>query len=93
MGQGRYFQYHDTEQIFEELRLASKGGTADYSGATWQRIEDEMGLFWPVPEIGHPGTPRLYEGGTFFHPDGRARFHGVPFKESAEVSTTSTRCG
>ncbi len=75
----------DTEQIFEELRHASKGGTADYFGATWQRIEDEMGLFWPVPEIGHPGTPRLYEGGTFFHPDGRARFHGVPFKESAEV--------
>ena len=85
LGQGRYFEYRNTEQIFEELRHASKGGTADYFGATWPRIEDEMGLFWPVPEIGHPGTPRLYEGGTFFHPDGRARFHGVPFKESAEV--------
>ena len=44
-----------------------------------------MGLFWPIPEVGHPGTPRLYEGGRFYHPDGKARFTGVPFKESAEV--------
>jgi assimilatory nitrate reductase catalytic subunit len=85
LGRDQYFPYTSTEEIFEELRVASRGGTADYSGATWQRIEDEMGLFWPVPEVGHPGTPRLYEGGRFFHPDGKARFTGVPFKESAEV--------
>ena len=85
LGRGRYFPYTDTEQIFEELRLASAGGTADYRGATWRRIEDEMGLFWPVPEEGHPGTPRLFEGGRFYHPDGRARFHAVPFREAAEV--------
>ena len=78
LGKGEYFPYDDTEEIFEELRLASAGGTADYRGATWERIEDEMGLFWPIPEDGHPGTPRLYEGGKFFHPDGKARFHAVP---------------
>ncbi|MDP9464233.1 MAG: molybdopterin oxidoreductase family protein, partial [Actinomycetota bacterium] len=85
LGKRQYFPYRNTEEIFEELRLASAGGTADYRGATWQRIEDEMGLFWPIPEVGHPGTPRLFEGGTFFHPDGKARFHAVPFRESAEV--------
>ena len=85
LGRDKYFPYRNTEEIFEELRVASAGGTADYAGATWQRIEDEMGLFWPIPEVGHPGTPRLYEGGRFYHPDGRARFTGVPFKESAEV--------
>ncbi len=85
LGAQRYFSYQGNEEIFDELCRASAGGTADYRGATWQRIEDEMGLFWPVPEEGHPGTPRLYEGGTFFHPDGKARFHGVPFRESAEV--------
>jgi len=71
--------------MFEELRVASAGGTADYSGATWERIEDEMGLFWPIPGEGHPGTPRLFEGGRFFHPDGKARFHAVPFRPPAEV--------
>jgi assimilatory nitrate reductase catalytic subunit len=84
LGKGEYFPYTNTEQIFDELCRASTGGTADYTGATWQRIEDEMGLFWPVPKAGHPGTPRLYEGGRFFHPDGKARFHAVPYKPSAE---------
>jgi assimilatory nitrate reductase catalytic subunit len=85
LGKAQYFPYDNAEDIFNELRRASTGGTADYTGATWQRIEDEMGLFWPVPEVGHPGTPRLFEGGKFFHPDGKARFHAVPFRESAEV--------
>jgi assimilatory nitrate reductase catalytic subunit len=85
LGKGSYFPYTNTQQIFEELRLASAGGTADYRGATWQRIEDEMGLFWPVPEEPHPGTPRLFEGGRFYHPDGKARFHAVPYREPAEV--------
>ena len=61
------------------------GGTVDYGGATWERIVAEHGLFWPIPEPGHPGTPCLFEGGKFFHPDGKARFHAVPFRESAEV--------
>jgi len=85
LGKGDYFPYSNTEQIFDELCRASSGGAADYTGATWQRVEDEMGLFWPIPEVGHPGTPRLYEGGKFHHPDGKARFHGVAYKLSAEV--------
>jgi assimilatory nitrate reductase catalytic subunit len=85
LGKQHYFPYENAEEIFDELCRASHGGKADYTGATWQRIEDEMGLFWPVPEPGHPGTPRLFEGGSFYHPDGKARFHGVPFRESAEV--------
>jgi assimilatory nitrate reductase catalytic subunit len=85
LGKSEYFPYTNTEQIFDELCRASTGGTADYTGATWQRIEDEMGLFWPIPEAGHPGTPRLHEGGQFHFPDGRARFHAVPYKLSAEV--------
>jgi assimilatory nitrate reductase catalytic subunit len=74
LGKGEYFQFPSTREIFEELRVASKGGTADYSGITWERLEKEMGLFWPVPSEDHPGTPRLFEGGHFKHPDGKARF-------------------
>jgi assimilatory nitrate reductase catalytic subunit len=85
LGRGQYFPYRSTREMFEELRVASAGGTADYRGATWERIEAEMGLFWPIPEEGHPGTPRLFEGGRFHHADGKARFHGVAFRESAEV--------
>ena len=85
LGKGHLFDYPDNEAIFDELCRASSGGKADYTGATWGRIEADMGMFWPVPEAGHPGTPRLYEGGQFAFPDGRARFHGVPYRPPAEV--------
>jgi assimilatory nitrate reductase catalytic subunit len=72
-------------EIFEELRLASKGGVSDYSGMTWDRIDENYGLFWPCPEPGHPGTPRLYEGGKFGHPDGKAHFIPIEWRPSAEM--------
>jgi assimilatory nitrate reductase catalytic subunit len=84
LGRGQYFPYRSTEQIFDELTRASKGGTADYGGITWQRVVEEQGVFWPCPEPGHPGTPRLYEDGRFYHPDGRARFIPTPWRESSE---------
>ncbi len=85
LGAGKYFPYRSTREMFEELRVASKGGTADYAGITWERVEREQGVFWPCPSEDHPGTPRLFEGGRFATPSGRARFHAVPFRESAEV--------
>jgi assimilatory nitrate reductase catalytic subunit len=72
-------------EIFEELRIASKGGVSDYSGMTWDRIDENYGLFWPCPEPGHPGTPRLYEGGKFGHPDGKAHFVPIEWRPSAEM--------
>jgi assimilatory nitrate reductase catalytic subunit len=72
-------------EIFEELRIASKGGVSDYSGMTWDRIDENYGLFWPCPEPGHPGTPRLYEGGKFGHPDGKAHFIPIEWRPSAEM--------
>ncbi len=85
LGKGEHFRYESTHEMFDELCRASSGGTADYTGATWERIEAEHGMFWPIPEVGHPGTPRLHEGGIFSHPDGKARFHGVPYRPPAEV--------
>lgn len=86
LGRGQYFDHFDTTQaMFEELRVASKGSAADYYGITWKRVEDEQGVFWPCPEIGHPGTPRLFEGGVFPTPDGRGRFNAISYREPAEL--------
>ncbi len=86
LGAGRYFDHFaTTEDMFEELRVASKGSAADYYGITWQRIEDEQGVFWPCPEIGHPGTRRLFEGGRFYTPDQRGRFNPIRYRDPAEV--------
>ncbi len=85
LGQGDKFNYNSPHDIFEELRVASKGSVSDYYGITWERIENEYGIFWPCPEIGHPGTPRLYEGGKFGHPDGKAHFVPIEWRPSAEM--------
>lgn len=74
----------DPETVFEELGRASAGGTADYAGITYDRIRDEHGVFWPCPEPGHPGTPRMFLD-AFAHPDGRARFLVVDHRGPAEV--------
>lgn len=85
LGKEKLFSYADNEEIFNELRRASSGGTADYGGITWKRIEDEMGVFWPCPTEDHPGTPRLFENRRSFHPDGKFHFHPTPYRQSFEV--------
>ncbi|GGN56272.1 hypothetical protein GCM10011579_017110 [Streptomyces albiflavescens] len=37
------------EEVFDELRRASAGGAADYSGITYRRLAKEGGVFWPCP--------------------------------------------
>ncbi|MEU4824831.1 molybdopterin oxidoreductase family protein [Actinomadura sp. NPDC023710] len=73
----------DPRAVFGELRRASAGGIADYSGITYERIEAEGGVFWPCPSPDHPGTPRPYLD-RFPTPDGRARFVPVEHGGAAE---------
>ncbi|MEU5506109.1 molybdopterin oxidoreductase family protein [Streptomyces fungicidicus] len=79
----------DPEEVFEELRRASAGGPADYSGITYRRLAEENGVFWPCPADGepgggvHPGTPRLFLD-RFATRDGRARFAPVSHRAAAE---------
>jgi assimilatory nitrate reductase catalytic subunit len=42
----------DPEETFEELRRASAGGPADYSGITYRRLAQDNGVFWPCPDSG-----------------------------------------
>ncbi|MBT2565640.1 molybdopterin oxidoreductase family protein [Arthrobacter sp. ISL-85] len=60
----------DPETVFEELRLASAGGLADYSGIDYAMLDRGEAAYWPYP-AGSTGTPRLFRDG-FAHPDGKA---------------------
>jgi assimilatory nitrate reductase catalytic subunit len=98
LGRPHGFTFTEPREIFDELRRASKGGVADYSGITYEKVEREMGVFWPCysedlktgAPIDHPGTPRLFEGGSynpiaqgagpFYFPDGRARFNVADYR-------------
>jgi assimilatory nitrate reductase catalytic subunit len=73
LGRPKGFTFASPREIFDELRIASKGGVADYSGITYEKIERQMGVFWPCysedPKTGepidHPGTPRLFERDSY----------------------------
>ena len=98
LGRPKGFTFSSPGEIFEELRIASKGGVADYSGVTYEKIERQMGVFWPCysedpktgQKIDHPGTPRLFEPGSynqvakgngpFYFPDGKARFNVADYR-------------
>ena len=94
LGRERGFTFNQPREIFNELRIASKGGVADYSGITYEKIEKQGGVFWPCPSNEHPGTPRLFENeswnpiangkGPFYFPDGKARFNVAPYTPPTE---------
>jgi assimilatory nitrate reductase catalytic subunit len=94
MGRERGFTFNEPREILDELRVASKDYVADYSGVTYEKIERQGGVFWPCPNEDHPGTPRLFEKGSwnsiakgagpFYFPDGRARFNVAPYTPPAE---------
>jgi len=83
MGRGKYFPYTSARQVWDELRLASRGTVADYYGITWERIDEEQGVFWPCPELDHPGTPRLFTE-RFAHKDGKAKMFPITYRPPAE---------
>jgi assimilatory nitrate reductase catalytic subunit len=83
LGRGQYFPYQTTRDIWEELRVASRGGMADYAGITWEKIDAQGGVFWPCPTEDHPGTPRLFTE-RFGHPDGKARLFPIAYSPPAE---------
>jgi assimilatory nitrate reductase catalytic subunit len=83
LGKEQFFNFHSAREIFDELRLCSKGGMGDYWGITYDKIEAQNGVFWPCPTEESPGTPRLYEE-RFGFPDGKARFHPILYIPPAE---------
>lgn len=90
----RGFTFNSPREILDELRVASKGGVADYAGITYEKIEKQFGVFWPCPADDHPGTPRLFEPGSwnpiakgagpFYFPDGKARFNVAQYTPPTE---------
>ncbi|MFJ9644295.1 molybdopterin oxidoreductase family protein [Streptomyces sp. NPDC101206] len=80
-------------EVFDELRRASRGGRADYSGISYERLDAGEALHWPCPATPdgtapHPGTPRLFLD-AFAHPDGRARLAEVEHRDAAETPDPS----
>src|SRR6478752_4605801 len=82
----------DPETVFEELRLASSGGLADYSGIDYAMLDRGEAAYWPYP-AGSAGTPRLFLD-AFAHAGGRAVFTPVtPRRRSSSAAPAAHRGG
>lgn len=74
----------DAAEVFAELKLASAGGIADYSGVSYEQLDAGAKIYWPCPESSEVsadpearnGTPRLFLD-SFAHPDGKAKIIAV----------------
>lgn len=85
MGRGQYFSHlKSPHDIFNEIRQVSKGGIADYYGVTYEKIEQNNGVFWPCREEGDEGQPHLFLDKKFYHPDGKAKICALPYRPPAE---------
>ncbi len=83
LGCAEKFAFKNSRQVFDEFRHATAGGLADYSGMTYEKIDDADGVFWPCPTEAHPGTPRLFAD-RFYHADGKAKFLPVEHRAGGE---------
>jgi anaerobic selenocysteine-containing dehydrogenase len=75
---GELFPGWSTPQhAFDEWRRVSAGRPCDYSGITWDRIDEAGGVQWPCPADNDAapvtGTPRLYTDLHFPNPGGKAK--------------------
>ena len=74
------------KDAFEEWRRVSAGRLCDYSGITYEALEQAGGIQWPYADqsLDPSATRRLYEDGNFETGDGRAQLLPVawePFPE------------
>jgi len=73
------FDFESPKEIFNELCELSP----IYHGLDWDRIEHGE-YQWPVPDEGHPGTPRLHEEEFV---NGRGIFKLIRYRDPAETTS------
>ena len=56
-------RFKTTDDVWDEMRLASKDTAYDFMGMTRERLRKERGIRWPAPTEDHPGTARRFVKG------------------------------
>jgi len=69
------FNFNTTEDIYKEYGLMTKNTNIDISFLNYNRLKNEGTFQWPVPDYGHPGTPRLFADKKFYTPSQKAIFN------------------
>lgn len=72
------FEFASPEAVMAEIARVAPS----YGGVTYERLDREGSLQWPVPSADHPGTPYLHKE-KFTR--GLGKFHAIEFQEAAEL--------
>ncbi len=76
------------KDAFEEWKKVTRGQLCDYSGMTYDLLEEHGGIQWPFEE-GSKRSPkesvRLYSDGQFQTDDGRAKLWPIDWKAPSET--------
>ncbi len=75
------WDYQSVEAVFEEIRNA----TPSMAGITWQRLEEEDSLTYPLVNEGDPGLPVIFENGFFPTEDGKGHFVPADYIQADEL--------
>ncbi|WP_010521753.1 nitrate reductase [Aquimarina agarivorans] len=82
------FNYSSASDVYAEYVRMTEGTSIDISGLSYERLKDEGTFQWPVPTVGHPGTPRLFTDNKFYTDNGRAKFKLPEFVMPTSETTT-----
>ena len=79
LGMGEALKGWETPRdCFNLMRECSRGMPEDFTGITWESLENSHGIQWPYPEdktdVLAAEERRLYGDGRFFTPSGKAKF-------------------
>lgn len=80
---GYPMKYNNSEEIWEEVLLLTPG----FAGATYEKLEAEGSIQWPVKKRGSfdKGTTYLHKGGYFASMDGKGRFKASEWRPPYEL--------
>ncbi|MGH8532450.1 MAG: formate dehydrogenase subunit alpha [Gammaproteobacteria bacterium] len=78
---GLKWDYAGPEEVFDEIRQA----VPSVAGMTWERLEREDSLTYPLREEGDPGEPVIFQDGHFPTPSGKGLFVPVSYTKAAEL--------
>jgi len=56
-------KFKNSDDVWNEMREASKDTAYDFMGMTRERLKKERGIRWPAPDEKHPGTARRFVKG------------------------------
>ncbi len=91
----KYFECYDLlfkgldtpRDVFEEIKRVSKGRLCDYSGMTYEKMEQLGGIQWPCNKEAPNGTKRLYgKEMPYPTPNGKANLLCVDWKPLSETA-------